>query len=545
MITPAQIQQIVSAHQSYWASQREELRECHRLYMTRFFARSAMDGLTRTEVPRAYKLVESYVGSLFSRQPNVSVKPDVRARGNPDVAQAVSNLFLARARSTLENAVRIALIYPAAYLKLAPAESTDPLERITASACPPWEVLVDDTAPTWGEQRWVGHIYQVTVAEAAARYGVAEAELRGRPYQRVDAPRGGPTPQTLADWYTSGQGTTQPADTEMWIQVAEIYDLRADRLLIWSPEYQSGTEFLFKGVKIETGTLGEEPEEVKETGIPYRTASGRPVVPIIPIQFGADPDVPLRGYSLLARSKDQFRELNLLRSYQAQGVRRMARQWMTRAGFLSPEAAAKLAQGLDGEIIEVDAPPGTDLAPQIVPVPQTPIPADMTVYAQTVLADIQDAGLLAPFTSGEATRTTATEANLLASYTSTEIGRMARTRDEAVAAMAQTYCVMLSLVLGDSAEPLALPYPSGPTMLSAEDLTGDMSYYAEDAGATPISDASKRANLVQLAPLLVQLGADPERLRMELVRAFQLPEDLAEAAQPPAPEAPVPPPEVP
>jgi len=216
----------------------------------------------------------------------------------------------------------------------------------------------------------------------------------------------------------------------------------------------------------------------------------------------------------------------------------MARNWISRQGSLSEEAAAKLQQNVDGEVIEVDLAPGASIADVLVPVPVTPIPGDILSYAGTVQADIQEAGLLAPFTRGEVTRTTATEANLLAGYSATEIGRMARSRDAVIARIAQTYCSILALVLGDGAEPLALPYPSGPTMLSAEDLTGDMSFFAEDAGATPIADAAKRQSLVQLAPLLVQLGADPVKIRTELVRSFQLPEILAESAQEISPEAP-------
>jgi len=170
-----------------------------------------------------------------------------------------------------------------------------------------------------------------------------------------------------------------------------------------------------------------------------------------------------------------------------------------------------------------------------MPVPQAPIPGDIQLYAQTVQQDISDAGLLAPFTRGEVTKSTATEQNLLAAYTSSEVGRMARTRDGLITDLARTYNIMLSVVLGDEAEPLALPNPVGPTMLSADDLTGDFSYWAVDAGTTPMGDLQKQQSLQALAPLLVQLGADPALIREELVRVYQLPERLA---QPPeAPEA--------
>lgn len=548
---PEEARQIWEAHQDYWSARREELDEYSRFYMTRYWRSSALDGQVRVELPSAYRVVESYVGSLFARQPSVVVRPDVRGRGNPEVAQAVSNLFLGRVREVLEDALRLALIYPSSYIKLAPVESTDPLERVGVAAIPPWEVVVDSTAPTWEAQRWVGHTYMIPLEEAAARYNVDPNDLRGQDYRRgpgsgkATPSSPGSQPLTLAQLY-SGRNQPEAKDPERWVTVFEIYDLREDKLVVWSPDYRGGDDYVFSGVKIETGTLGEEPDAVHEkSGIPYKTASGRPVVPIIPLYLAREPDEPLRGYSLVGRSRDQFREQNIMRTAQAQGVRRMARNWISRQGSLSAEAAAKLAQNVDGEVIEVDLAPGTPLESVMVPVPVTPIPGDIYNYANQISADIQEAGLLAPFTRGEATGTTATEANLLAGYTATEVGRMARTRDAVIASAAKTYCIILSLVLGDSSEPLALPYPSGPTMLSAEDLTGDMSFYAEDAGATPLADAAKRQSLVQLAPLLVQLGADPARVRQELVRSFQLPEILSESPQEEAAPTEEPLPEVP
>ena len=147
------------------------------------------------------------------------------------------------------------------------------------------------------------------------------------------------------------------------------------------------------------------------------------------------------------------------------------------------------------------------------------------------------AGLLAPFTRGEVTKSTATEQNLLAAYTTTEIGRMARTRDAAISAIAETYNVMLSVILGDEGEPLALPNPVGPTILSADDLTGDFRYWAMDQGSTPMAEMVKRQNLERLTPMLLQLGVDPATVLAELVRTYDLPEEFAAAAPPPAPEA--------
>jgi hypothetical protein len=540
MLTPTQCQAICEQHDLYWDGRRDELRELRNLYMTRFFQQEqpTLDGILRTEVPKAYAVVESYLGSLYAKNPSVEVQADIRGRGNAEVAEATANTYLLTVREQLEDATRLALIYPCSFLKLAPVLSADPLKRVSCAALPPWEVVVDATATSWEQQRYVGHVYLMPLLEACERYSKTPDEFRPRSYTKwIETTTIAGKDQLMG----LGDPTQTPAE-EQWVRVVELYDLLSDNLVVWSPDYSNGQEHLFEGVTVQVGSLDAEtaadsqrPEadlEHERTGIPYKTANGRPVVPIIPLYFSRDPDTPLRGYSLIRRSLDQFRELNVMRTYQAQGVRRMARQWMVRAGFLSEDGAAKISQGLDGEFIEVDLQPGMPLEGNIMPVPQAAIPTDISLYAQLVQADINDAGLLAPFTRGEVTKSTATEQQLLAAYTSSEVGRMARTRDAVITSVARTYNIMLSVVLGDDAEPLSLPNPVGPTILSADDLTGDFGYWAVDAGTTPMSDLTKQQALERLAPLLLQLGADPKAVLGELVRTYQLPESFAEVIEP-------------
>jgi hypothetical protein len=530
MMTPADVRALLLAHDNYFETLRSELEMNKRLYMTKFWPKNSSgfnpSGQLRTEVSKAYKVVESYVGSLYARNPSVTVKSDLRDRGNPAVAEAVANQYLSTAREQIEDATRLALIYPCSFLKLAPVENVDPLKRVALTALPPWEVIVDATAGSWDQQRYIGHVFLIPAEEAARKFNKREQDFSTRSYSRwMDG---------VAQGRTTGTDPTTAVDR--WIRLVEMYDILSDKLLIWSPDYAQGKDFVFTGVTVQVGALpdadlveGKEPEPVTEhvtTGIPFKSASGRAVVPILPLYFSRDPDAPLRGYSLISRSSDQFRELNVLRSYQANGVRTMARQWLTRPGFFSEEAAAKITQGVDGEIIEVDLQPGMPIEGNIVPMPQTPIPADVLNYAMTVEADINDSGNLAPFTRGEATGTTATEQNLLASYTSTEVGRMARIRDSLITGLASTYNIMLSVILGDDAEPLALPNPVGPTILSADDLTGDFRYWAVDEGTTPMNDFANRQTLERLVPQLLALGADPTLLLAELARVFQLPQAL-------------------
>ena len=553
MLTPLEVRTILEVHDRHWDAVRDDMRLYKRLYMTKFWDpmhSRYTSGVLRTQVSRAYSTVESYIGSLYAKNPAVKVEPDLRDRGNPEVAQAVANQYLLGVREQLEDATRLALIYPCSFLKLSPVENVDPLKRVACAALPPWEVIVDASASSWGQQRWVGHVSLMPVAEAEVRYRKQASDFRPRAYSK------------WIDQATAGTGLVNEAaqatvpDTDRWVQVVEVYDLQADKLLVWSADYANGEEFLFSGVTVQVGALpappsgvdGEEPEPElvhETTGIPFKSASGRPVVPIIPLYFSRDPDTPLRGYSLIGRLADQFRELNVMRTYQAQGVRRMARQWMVRAGFLSEESAAKIAQGVDGEFIEVDLAPGMPIEGNMSPVPQTPIPADILSYAATVDQDIKEGGTLAPFTRGEVTGSTATEQQLLNAYTSSEISRMARIRDAAITSIASTYNVILSVVLGDDAEPLALPNPIGPTILSADDLTGDFSYWAEDSGTTPMNDFTKQQSLERLGPLLVQLGAEPKKVLEEVVRVFQLPDGLAKVLEaaptvPTAPTAPLP-----
>ena len=549
-LTPSEVAEIVAGHDEFFQSKRSLYRECRALYLTRFWRENTYtDNVLRTEVPKAYAVVESYLGSLYAKDPSVVVGADLRGRGNPEVAEATANQFLKSVRQQIEDATRLALIYSPGFIKLSPVESVDPLKRVQASAIPPWQVIVDDTAHSWDNQRFVGHVYMLPVKEAMQRYGKRRDAYTTRPYVKwiESASIAGQKRGESSLGIEPGQDSPYAE----WVRVVEMYDLRADKLLVWSPDYKDGTKFLFTGVKVQVGALdaevaadadsGEVETKVvhETTGIPYKTASGRPIVPIIPLYFSRDPDSPLRGYSLIERSKDQFRELNLMRTYQAQGVRRMARQWLVRAGFLSEDGAAKISSGIDGEFIEVDVVPGTPLEGNMMPVPNVPIPADIAIYAQTVSADIDAAGLLAPFTRGEVTKSTATEQNLLASYTSSEIGRMARQRDDAISLMSQTYNTLLSVVLGDDGEPLSLPNPVGPTILSADDLTGDFQYTAVDPATTPMNDLAKRSAIQNLAPLLMQLGIDPKQVLAEIVRTFQLPESFLIPPEPePEPEAP-------
>ena len=49
-----------------------------------------------------------------------------------------------------------------------------------------------------------------------------------------------------------------------------------------------------------------------------------------------------------------------------------------------------------------------------------------------------------------------------------------------------------------------------------------------DQSSTPLSEALKRANLVQLLPVLTQLGVPTAKIKEELIRIYDLPDSFLE-----------------
>ena len=568
MIKPHEVRAIYEDHCAYWRARRPELRRLRNLYMMHYWKKEDLnDNVSITvESSRGFETIEGYVASLYTRDPAVTVGPDLRGRGDAQVTQAVCNDFLRRARGSIEHATRIGLVFDSAFLKMHPTPGPDPLLRVEVEAVSPWDVIVDAASSTWQSQRWVGHRYLLPLDEARARYG--NRRYTPRAYHRfldenvdgVDAltstvgqnyGRGGPRDSVPRSAGGVGAGTVAGSTVEQYIEVVEFYDLTpgSDAMVVWSPDHFNGDRYLYKGVKIQVGSsldvgpeartgTGQTDEEIDDqsevySGIPYRTASGRPLTPIIPLIFTSDISAPLRGYSALRRVADYVQEINIVRSYQANAVRKTARQWMIEKGLLDADAAAKISMGIDGEIIEVELSNGQTLGGSVMPVPHAPTPPELQSYIMAVEGDLARGSILAPFTRGEATRATATEVTAMASYSSSEIGRMARTRDEAISEMARVYSVMLSLILGTATEPLIINGQT--TLLTSDDLDADFKFFATDTGATPLADAAKRRNLVELTGVLTQLGVDPQAIRAEIIRLYDLPTSFLGQAQ----EAPV------
>jgi len=512
-------------HEAYWDDQKAELRKLRAAYMTRYWDKNYAPDQVLIETTRAYEYIEGYIASLYARNPAVVVKGDVRGRGDSQKVQALSNAFLDKIRTQIEDVSRLALIYPCAFLKLYATQHPDPFKRVGVSAVAAWDVIVDQDASAWTQQKYVGHRYHITVEEAKAKYGNKKYDshqlVRFLDYNNDDL-NANYLGINLSQLNKSGVEEESPFE---YIQVVEFYDLANNKMYVWSPDYTNGEKWLYDGLEIEIGD-GDTNETRKYDQIPFVDAANNPLAPIVPLYFSRQPDLPLRGYSALQRVYSQVEETNIIRTYQSTMVRRAARQWIVKKGVFSDEDMAKLALGADGEYIEAEISPAMSISNAIQAVPHTPVPTELESYIRQVNDDFQRGSIMAPFTRGEATRATATEITALASYSSSEIGRLARERDAMIEYASSVYIAMMKIFLED--EPDVVVINGNPEIVRATDLDGDFSFYALDAGATPVSEAVKKQDFMQAIGVLMQLGVPQQKVLQELVRKLDLPEDFLE-----------------
>ena len=499
----ALIKTVLDEHNHFWDGQRAEMKRYRDVYENRFWQSEYMDDtMIRVETSDCFSYVEGFIASLFSRNPAVVVAKDASIiDGNAKMAQAVVNRFLFDKREQLEIASRLALIYPSSFLKLSPTDSTDMLEKVSIRAIPCWEIIVDMDSSAWEEQRYIAHTYYLSMPEVRQKFG----SKKFTSIPKVDYF----TPQ---EKYT-GVSEDLP-DDYLYIQVVEFYDLAYDKLYFWSPNYRDGGELLEK------------------SDIPIRSYDDRPMSPICPLFYARKPEKPMCGMSAVCRVYDQFYEKNILRTYWANAVRRDSRQYLYKEGSLDEEALAKITAGVDGAMIPVDEPVLDGI---IRAVGVEPLSGNFDRYLNYIEQDINRGSILAPFSRGEATKATATEVTALAQYSASEIGKLARERDNAIEVIAVTYLRIVSLLAEDK-EQAVIEVDGLPKVITVEDLDAKFKIVALDQSSTPLSEALKRSNLVQLLPVLTQLGVPPEKIKEELIRIYDLPESfLEEVAAPPAP----------
>ena len=491
------IAELYHQHKEYWDRQRPELERYKSAYETKFWQNQYYgmndNQMINVQTSDAYGYIESFIASLFAKNPAVIVKRGLRNRGDKDKAQAVANDFLLRARNEIENVARMALIYPMAFFKLVPDDNQEELyDKVYPVAVAPWQVIIDRESPRWDKSRYVAHCYYLPLSEAREKFGNKTFNPTSKDeYFNAD-------PQDEPDGY---------GEDKEYVEIVEFYDMVNDELIFYCPQHGQGNNIL-----------------ERTNFIPFRNVNNKPSVPIIPLYFNKIPDCPLDGYSAMRRVYDQLYEINIIRSFQANSVRKASRQYLVKAGLLDEEDMAKLTAGIDGLFIEVD---DEDLAGAIRAVPQNPTPPELEAYYNMVQNDKDKGSLLAPFTRGEALKATASEIVALASYSATELGRMARERDGAIEVLAHTYLNMVSTFIDNDN---IIYLQNSLQNVSEDDLKGDFDIFAQDQASTPISEQVKQNQLLMNIPTLVQLGVQPDKILEQVVRSLGLPEDFLEKA---------------
>ena len=189
-------------------------------------------------------------------------------------------------------------------------------------------------------------------------------------------------------------------------------------------------------------------------------------------------------------------------------------------------------------MIPVDEP---TLAGVIQQVGVEPISSNFDRYLAQIESDINRGTILAPFSRGETTGVTATEISALAQYSASQLGKLARERDVAIETLAMIYLRSISLMAEDGDKATVL-VKDMPMVIQPSDLDAKFKIIALDQASTPVSAEIKKQSLINLFPVLTQLGVSPVKIKEEIIRLFDLPQSFLDA---PEPEPQLPPSELP
>lgn len=503
-IKPKDIKVILEIHDEHWEKLQPEMYSYKSAYSTDFWDKNRANTINTdmqitVQTSDAYGYIESYIASLFSRNPGVILKSDFRGRGDSRKASILVNEFLVKHRGTIEDASRLALIYPMSFIKLLPVDNVDLFKRMDMVALNCWDIILDRDAKRYNDMRFCAHRYYLTAESAKKKFG-------NKAFNWVSK-------KNYFDKYVHDlkeQLLEDNDDMFKYIEVIEFYDLVGDNIIFWSPQYAMGEKFLEKDM------------------IPFRDIDDKPVLPIIPFYFNRQPDLPIDGYSAMKRIYDQIYETNLIRTFQANAVRKASRQYIVKRGTFDEESMAQVTSGIDGLFIEVD---DEDISTVIRPVPQNPTPPELESYYRQVQSDKDKGSILAPFTRGESTRSSATEIAALAAYTSSEVGRLARERDATIEAISYAYVNILAMYMAEGDVKDVIVIDNKPAVVSEKDLRSSWTIFAQDQASTPISESVRKREFIQSIPVLQGLGVPPKTLLAELVRSLGLPEAFIEDMQ--------------
>lgn len=521
---------ILSKHQNHWDSRRDILQDYMNLYTSQFYNESKDqvdikgNGIRKVETPYSFNSIESYVNQLFLVDPAVVVEADPMSQNDPTPIETLCNRWLTSHYKTFENATRLGLIYDMAYVKVygdakrfKPETPSSILSSVRMCALKPWEVITDLEAESFENQRFAGHTYQITLAEAKAKYGDKEYLPNSKDFFFKE---------DFGDFTgsTAANSTNAPLvpDKYRYIRIVEVYDLIEDQLVIWTPDHKNGFYVL------------------KKTKLPIRNSDDEPMLPIIPIIFAWRPDNPLVGLSTMGRGYSSYKELNDLRTYMANAVRTQKRVYIANKERFTESMAKQMMSGPDGVIILAEPPADQgsfNVGDYIQEVPIADVSSDFSAYEQSILRDIAQSTLLGPNSRGEVTRASATEVSYISQYAASDSAKMARQKAETVQLAAETYIrTLVSLMAEEDNFSLVIEQQTGEkagsVTIGKKDLEGKFQYVSVDQANSPITKAMKKQQFLQVLPILLQSGADTNVLREEIVSLFELPPSLAKAPAP-------------
>lgn len=505
-MTPAEFRPIYESHRAAWSGRAEEMKTYLNLY------RNGGEG---TPIPMTFQLIESLNGSLFLRAPGVVGQAGVYGEGDPQLSAAIANEILRRNQDAIEAASKAGLVFPGAYIAVVPIKARNPMDRVKILPVHPWRVIRDMDAPDWGSQRWVGLITEVPIEQAMEDYSTTQTDWMAHP--KVE----------------DIQNTVIANPEAQYVTIVEVWLPQDGRQVVWSPDHQ-GDGWVYEGEEIQVGGRVEDQEAQddapveKVDGMLY-SASGSPLIPVIPIIYNPDPLDSQSGLSFIGVNRPQLQSLNDVSTAQDKMAKKARRLYMTSPDMLDESSRLALEGGEDSTILTPQRLGDVPMGETVVPLPLLPVPADVPNYKASLLADLEKASMMPGFTLGQASRATATEVSQLAAYADTKLGKMASTLARAVAQAAEVAVALLRVMLGDEVEAISLPRPLGPKLLKAADLEGDWSFVTVDGANTPASQFQQRQDLERLAPLLAQLGVPPSKILEAMVKAYNLPEDFIAA----------------
>ena len=476
------------------------------------------DDKVLVEVSRMPGIIQTYTGFLFPRSPRTVITPDVEGNGNPSLSQSTVNRWfgLERIHRKISNNIGQSLLYRGSALKLGiDLTKRRPLDRVWGKVVPWWDLVLDWDVQDVDEERFRGHEYWEDVAVLERRLGVTIPDEVALEYR---------VPHFDRDMSTGDRGANLPApgnapiESKRFVRVLEWYNF-VDDFVTPTGKIRGRFEIylvnsLMKG--------GDDRKPLKTMAMPFSFADGEPCAPLALLIFDSEMEHPLRGLSFADRVYSQCYELALLRTAEANALRRDARLALYDKGVLDETALGRMVQGEDGAFIGIEMPTtgGKTFDDVFYPVQFPQINGDHSLYESSIERDLNQGANVPKFARGEAmgARTTAYEVKQLNQYMENRLGEMARTKDAWIAEVARIFLRILIMACKAPAllptakkgqKPDKIKFAEGPKreerVVTVEDLDAEFEIGVVDAASTPMSREARRMDLASLMPQLLVL----------------------------------------